>query len=203
MKTFHGALLALCLFQPVADGAEAPVRVRIAGGLLGRVDGFCERMMPGAPAPFKFEASTCPEQRIPLGGIAGLRKDFSGKDWYSLLSGDNFPKDIDTDQTEEHRSFWSALKSLRADVIALGQDDFLRAALPAHLHEDSSKSNPHLAGFNAKWQEFLTRGVEDYRFLATNAAIRRHKKGLNSVKSGRYHLTINPDESLPWITRKL
>src|SRR6516164_1525338 len=94
------------------------------------------------PAPSKSNGPGDPSQpscapgREPFGGLLGLTDSLSSartSKGYALLSGNNFPKDfvVPGGTDDPHATFWSSLRNLDAQVIALGQDDLLRAILPA------------------------------------------------------------------------
>jgi hypothetical protein len=119
---------------------------------------------------------------------------------YALLSGNNFPKDfvVPGGTDDPHATFWSSLRNLDAQVIALGQDDLLRAILPARYLDDAPAPDPF-----SKKLAFFRDGVSTYHFLASNAFIRTHRVGTNSIHSRGYDLMIDPDQTVAWTTKQL
>ena len=194
-------LTAAALFCGMTAGpcrALDNVNVWIAGGLLGQMRGFCEVQDNSAIE----ERTSCPPGRVPYGGLLALSEVMGQAGWagaYALLAGNNFPKDfaIPGGNDERHADFWSALRRAHAQVVALGQDDLLRAMLPARYDQqrpaDSVERNV----------AFFQQGVKDYGFLASNAFIRTKRKGINSVQSHGYTLQVEPDETVAWTTKEL
>jgi hypothetical protein len=121
----------------------------------------------------------------------------TGTDAYVLLAGNNLPKDFKAASTYPSNTFMGQFQSFGADVTALGQDDLLRAVFPAKLPGlDKPPSR-----FTPPVQAFFKRN--DFRFLASNAAIRTNKAGLNKTWYKGYELLISADQSIPWTTLKL
>jgi hypothetical protein len=185
--------------ETIPTGKSTPVRISVAGALLGHQEAFCERQDPNAqPLP----RGACPEHRTPLGGIDGLAamlKPERERGAFILLTGNNFPKDINP---SGDFYLWDQLAKLNADVIALGQEDLLRAALPVALQ--ASVAKPSAApGFDPSWLNRLEPGTRNYKFLGTNLSVRHHKTGLNKVSNGGFQLGVSADQSVPWTTSKL
>jgi hypothetical protein len=216
-RILFGFTVVCCFYckQGIAQDATEANRVRllIAGGLLGKLDGFCE--LPdyegSSRKPFDFrdlatrnlsekEASeSCPPGTTPLGGLYGLQEQIQlqkATDGYVLLTGNNFPKDFDITMGARSRSFWRRFASLGADVVALGQDDFLRAVFPARL-EGSVKDQRFSVGV----RDFLS--DPQRRFLASNAGVRTSRKAMNKVWDKGYELMVSADESVAWTTGNL
>ncbi len=192
----HRITFSLTFFSCFCYCQTPPAHVVIGGGLLGKLDGFCETSTSLASP----ESTSCPAGRSPFGGLYGLQQEVQkarGANGYVLLTGNNLPKDFNANATYPPGSFIGQFTSFGADVTALGQDDLLRAVFPASLPNPIAPPSR----FTAPVQSFLQR--KDIRFLASNAAIRTHKTGLNKTWFKGYELMISADQSIPWTTAKL
>jgi hypothetical protein len=185
------------LFMPVALEAQSAHLV-IGGNLLGRVPGLCE-VSPDAPP----NDQACAPHTESLGGVLGLRDTLTkirenDKDVYVVLTGNNLPLDFRPAPTPRQASFLDAFHGLKADAVAIGQDDLLRAVVPVRLEDGNRTAD-----------ETFTPAIRDYfanparRFVGSNLFIRTHKKGLNVVESGDYVLKIPADSSVAWTTTTL
>ena len=194
--------VALVLFCCLANAQTAPTapapptEVVIGGGLLGKLDGFCEVVSPSIPD----KSGSCPGGRTPLGGLYALRQEVEKalkKGSYALLTGANLPKNFNANDWESD-PFMKEFRSVGSDVTALGQDDFLRAVFPAKLGTEKTKPPSR---FNSHVQAFLEKN--EFRFLASNAAVRTNQSGLNTTWVKGYELMIAADQSIPWTTTRL
>jgi hypothetical protein len=187
---------SLAVFSCVCAAQTQPARLLIGGGLLGKLDGFCETTNLPDSAP----ANSCPAGRTALGGLYELGQELQKArhaDSYVLLTGNNPPKDFNANEHANPRTFVAEFQSFRADMIALGQDDLLRAVFPAK----QPKVNDVPSRFDTAVQKFIQKN--EMHFLASNAAIRTNKAGLNKTWFQGYLLMISADQSIPWTTAKL
>jgi hypothetical protein len=194
---FHSLLLLAALAAaPSGEAQESNVSIWLAGGLLGRQDPFYEKLV-------KSDTGEC-AGRSYLGGMAPLGDylDTRPRNTYVLLTANNFPKDV---TLEGPREFWTGLANLKADVVALGQDDFLRAMIPAQFDQPGSQNaSEERPGFTQAWAARLEKWASTRHFLASNAALRKRRKGMNQVHHRNYFLNnISADESQPWTTTSL
>src|SRR5262249_55689180 len=188
-------LLVVCSF---AYGQNPPAHILIGGGLLGKLDGFCEVVD-------KPSASTaCPSDRTPLGGLYGFQQkiqELRKPESYVIITGNNLPKDFNARVAYGDGTFLGWIRSVKADVTALGQDDLLRAVFPAKITVKGSRQKNPPSRFTDEVQEFIH--SPNPRFLASNAAIRTNRTGMHKTWVHGYELMIAADNSIPWTTNKL
>ena len=184
-------LVLVCSLISIAAHAQsaAPVRVAVAGGLLGQIEGFPE--LPSLPVDWP--------QRTPvphrlLGGVEGLQAWVaSNKPGLLLLGGDNLPITIGR-SSPSTTAFLSRLQSVVArqpTTVALGTDDVLRF-LRTSVAGSSGTTTPAAAALE-QWLE-----NSPIPFLASNAVIVLRRDGLNVVKSGDIVLEVDEDSSIGW-----
>jgi hypothetical protein len=194
--TRYAALLLLLCSLALAQNPAA--HILVGGGLLGKLDGFCEVVeKPSTSTP-------CPSDRIPLGGLYGFQQqiqDLRKPETYVIVTGNNLPKDFNARTAYGDDTFLGWLRSLKADVTALGQDDLLRTVFPAKITVKGSGQKSPPSRFTDDVQEFFH--SPNPRFLASNAAIRTNRTGMHKTWVGGYELMIAADNSIPWTTNKL
>src|SRR5262245_50301067 len=89
----HRLTFSSAFFTCVCNAQAPPAHVLIGGGLLGKLDGFCEIANAADPN----SSNTCPTGRSPLGGLYGLHEEVQKAkdvDAYVLIAGNNLPKDF-------------------------------------------------------------------------------------------------------------
>lgn len=150
-------VLALQAWHPVdleAQQSSDSLRIAVAGGFLGKLEGFPDR--PGSELDVVAPPCPDPPARCHLGGVLALRDWLQGDpdraSRWLFLTANNRPHPIsrfyaqgvsgDARQLEQHvrqhvaafyRSpvapgpFWPTVQGLRPKVIAIGQDDILRS----------------------------------------------------------------------------
>jgi hypothetical protein len=162
--------------------------------MLGKLDGFCETIS----AADATATNPCPPQRGAFGGLIGFAEEVQrakSNGAYLLLTGNNLPKNFNANDPYAGE-YMARFRSLPADVIALGQDDLLRAVFPAKLNQTTLPWR-----FTAAVKDFLRGG--ELKFLASNAAVRLNRTGLNQTWFKGYELMISADQSIPWTMAKL
>jgi len=194
--TRYAALLLVV--RSFAYAQTPPAHILVGGGLLGKLDGFCETVEKPA------SSTSCPSDRIPLGGLYGFQQKIQAlrkPDTYVIVSGNNLSKDFNARVAYGDGTFLEWLRSLKADVTALGQDDLLRAVFPAKITIKGSEQKSPPSRFTDDVQEFFR--SPNPRFLASNAAIRTNRTGMHKTWVRGYELMIATDNSIPWTTNKL
>jgi hypothetical protein len=176
----------------VRSASELPIDVYAYGGLLGRVEGFREHP-PGDAIPLEppFDRTTL------WGGAVGLRQTLERigalRDAVRLVTGDNLPADIDAAGWSIDHPFWQELLATRPDVIALGDEDFIRGL-----------ANLPTAGVFARWLHEFRQAVRTRSagytnaLLASNAAVRVRSPGMNVVKQKNAELAVDKNASIGW-----
>jgi hypothetical protein len=198
-------VFVFAFFSYLCNAQLPPAHIIMGGGLLGKLDGFCEKVT--SPS----DSTSCPSDRMPYGGLYGFRQQIQGmrgSDAYLIVTGNNLPKDFNANATYGDGTFWKIFQSLEADVTALGQDDLLRAVFPAKI-DLSQVQAQELNQPNPKPPSRFTSSVlktlqgANPKFLASNAAVRTNRTGMHKTWIRGYELSISADQSIPWTTSKL
>src|SRR5262249_38428882 len=113
----------------------------------------------------------------------------------------NLPKDFNARTAYGDDTFLGWLRSLKADVTALGQDDLLRTVFPAKITVKGSLQKSPPSRFTDDVQEFFH--SPNPRLLASNAASRTNLTSMHKTWVGGYELMAAADNSIPWTTNKL
>ena len=196
--------------QKTAAAPPATVRILATGSFLGQFDGMFE--YPSHSADPNGAGLT------PYGGLLGVET------WLKapgnrrpgdllVIAGDN-PSHAFGDyladrygagpaRTEQltvaYRStdeFFKRLGQLRPAAIGLWSEDFFRALAPSPASKGRKfQSN---AGRFAAWLADNPTRTPGLPTLASNAAIRIHAAGLNTVDTGAIELEVPDDQSVPW-----
>lgn len=188
-----GALLGFD--QSPAGLQNVPIKIYATGSFLGQFDG-----MVVYPAHSRDTGALAGLR--PYGGLLGVA------DWLRdqpartprdllLVAGDNFAhgfaRRLRGARTDDDGSFaaidefWHRLDGLQPTAIGMWSEDFYRALAPPSPTSDSN------AGRLAKW---LAGG--NRKLLASNAAVRLHRKRLNQIKTDHFELEVDRDRSLAW-----
>lgn len=171
------------------NAPAANVRIVALGGFLGYVDGL--------------EIGPPEDERVkrPLGGVAGAQAWLNEPEHFRrgsdllLVTGNNVPLDVSTARVfawagsqpdDAAADYWRRLIAMRPDAIAFSIDDFLRTLKDGKA---GGQLFAQLTGYNAP------------PFVVSNAAVRRHKKRLNTIDQAGLALEIPRDETIGWIDK--
>lgn len=162
------------------------MRITVAGGLLGQLDGFAE--LPGRPEDLQNAGPGVIPREV-RGGLDGLSVELGRakpKPALLLLSGHNLPHGITAQPPGAFvGAFMDGLRRVTAmqpTVVGVSNEDLnrvLRGMEPSRL---------------AEW--FAKTGVP---FFASNLAVRYSGRGLNVVAGGKAALAVAPDRSVAWL----
>src|SRR5882724_3654099 len=111
----HRITFSLAFLSCFCNAQTPPAHLLIGGGLLGKLDGFCESENTPEPAG----SNPCPPGRSPRGGLSGFQQQVQrakGKDAYVLLTGNNLPKDFNANFKYAGNSFMAQFQSFATDV---------------------------------------------------------------------------------------
>jgi hypothetical protein len=187
---FLGLVVHLALAPTIAADDQSPgkpnLRVVSFGAFLGYLDGFVEH-----PAGAWDSLNDINQGPLPSGGLLGVRDWLTQHDDHEprllLVTGNNLPTYDDTNvggvavsPLDERHVFWSTLATTHPTAVAFGVEDFARALQ---------------AGDGAGALSALV-ASKQIPFLASNAIVREHGAGLNTVRQGGMLLDVPADDSV-------
>ena len=169
---------------------QAPnLTIRVFGGLLGQIEGFCEP--PGGTYDWG-RALTADEQCDPsngsrgsawLGGALGVRGTLSalhpGSSDLLVVAGNNQPASFGS-------NVWGHIAALNPHAVGLGRADFTRLLRGATA--------------SGRVMRDWVRNSAALPLLASNVIVRRTASDLNTVKSGGVELHLPDNASVGWLT---
>ena len=201
---------------------HSDIEVVTVGGFLGFVDGFDE--LPGSASEPLPPPAVCGGSQKSLTGLAGSSRSQLGgllgvERWLRehrgsavlLVAGNNFSHDFASrvlarpEPNDRLDEFWRRLAAAKPDVVALSGDDFHRVLRP--LNADSKTGRRAARGRTwrgapafAEWVAWGARRHDRLPLLASNAVIKLHGEGLNTIRAGDVTLEIPEVESIPWVS---
>jgi hypothetical protein len=189
------------------------VRIFAAGGLSGQLDGMPE-FPAGSFDKFDKENEVVADIR-PYGGLEGLiqfKNRLTTPADLVLITGNNLPRNVMRKGEAGVEPFFARLRELHASAIGVGPDDFLRGLdnktavdVPSigrarETGRPAIVSSDTVASLFVEWlQQPTTSPADRLPFLLSNAAVRLHRPGLNTVSSSGFILAADANASVSWI----
>lgn len=212
------ALVVVALLGTRAGAQTPPTQtIRVFGGLLGQVEGFCED--PGGTYDWnqpKAPGSQVQADAIKAGGNrtgtdlvkCGPENGSRGSRWVGGSFGLTKAIAKAAPQTSDllivggnnrgaqfGQRVWDHIAALAPTVVALGPEDFVRAMTGNDTSKGVVKA-PLPASHVVSW----VRGESRLPFLASNVAIRRVRSGLTTVEDNGFTLHVDDeDDTVSWI----